>query len=73
MFESIMKGHVILEEESRDSLENLLDSLCAFSNQDPALEYPNKITLVGFEFKRERIMQHVEALRLPKGMVQYVR
>eukprot|EP00999_Lentomonas_sp_LEN2_P002741 NODE_612_length_1328_cov_75.006661_g573_i0.p1 GENE.NODE_612_length_1328_cov_75.006661_g573_i0~~NODE_612_length_1328_cov_75.006661_g573_i0.p1 ORF type:complete len:316 (+),score=35.28 NODE_612_length_1328_cov_75.006661_g573_i0:135-1082(+) len=52
------------EEYARDSFENLLFSICRF--QELTGNYPAKITVVGFEFKKSRFVnQHRAALRYP--------
>lgn len=47
-----LSQRMITEEYARDSHENLLFSICRFSEMTGS--YPNKITVVGFEFKRKR-------------------
>ena len=56
------------EEYGRDSLENLLLSLCRFREQTG--RYPAAVTVVGWEFKRARFEMHRRALRL--GRVEYL-
>lgn len=47
-----MTDRMVTEEFARDSHENLLFSICRFSEMTG--NYPSKITVVGFEFKRQR-------------------
>lgn len=47
-----MKERMITEEYARDSHENLIFSICRFSEMTG--NYPDQITVVGFEFKRKR-------------------
>jgi hypothetical protein len=47
-----IRSRMITEGFARDSHENLLFSICRFSEM--AGNYPSKITVVGFEFKRKR-------------------
>jgi len=46
----------VLEEFARDSYENLLFSICAFRVKTG--NYPLKVTVVGFDFKRKRFISH---------------
>ena len=55
---------VATEEYARDSLENLLFSICRF--RESAGRYPTSITVVGWEFKRARFEMHRSALGLPR-------
>lgn len=59
------------EEYARDSYENLLFSICRFRQLTG--RYPREITVVGFEFKRDRFISlHRRALRFPKQRFHYV-
>ncbi|EPS44039.1 hypothetical protein H072_1937 [Dactylellina haptotyla CBS 200.50] len=59
------------EEFARDSYENLLFSICRF--YEYTSNYPTKITVVGFEFKRERIETvHRAAIRYPEQNFHYI-
>ncbi|KAI8971099.1 hypothetical protein BDB01DRAFT_845257 [Pilobolus umbonatus] len=54
----------ITEEYAKDSYENLLYSICRFSEMTG--NYPSKITVVGFEFKRDRFESiHRYAIKYP--------
>eukprot|EP00884_Botryococcus_braunii_P022275 jgi/Botrbrau1/8731/Bobra.0090s0007.1 len=58
-------------EHARDSFENLLFGLCRFIELTG--HPPDYITVVGYEFKRERFETvHREALRWPKDRFSYV-
>jgi hypothetical protein len=46
---------VATEEHARDSFENLLFSICRF--YELTGNYPESITVVGFEFKKERFIK----------------
>lgn len=61
----LLRGRMVTEEYARDSYENLLFSICRFSEMTG--NYPDKITVVGFEFKRYRFENiHRQAIRYPK-------
>ena len=62
---------VALEEEARDSLQNVMFSLCRF--HEVTGHYPAKVTVVGFEFKRERFEGlHRRFLHLSPSQFEYV-
>jgi hypothetical protein len=62
---------MVLEEYARDSLENVLFSICRF--YEVVGRYPDTITVVGFEYKRERIENmHREALRWDSSRFAYI-
>lgn len=62
---------VYLEEHARDSFENLLFSICRF--YEVTGRYPKKITMVGFDFKRDRFVKlHRYALKFPEHLFTYV-
>ncbi|KAH3680061.1 hypothetical protein WICPIJ_008398 [Wickerhamomyces pijperi] len=62
-------NNVLLEEYARDSFENLLFSLCLF--QETHRCFPESISIVGFEFKRDRFVNyHAKALKI-QDIVQY--
>lgn len=64
-------SRMVVEEYARDSLENVLFALCRFAEM--AGNYPDKVTIVGFEFKRQRFLeQHLPALRFPADRINYV-
>ncbi|EPX74809.1 uncharacterized protein SOCG_02291 [Schizosaccharomyces octosporus yFS286] len=59
------------EEFARDSLENVLFSIARF--REVTGHYPKKITVVSFEFKRERFLNlHREAIRFPSDQFDFV-
>ncbi|MCC6586490.1 MAG: hypothetical protein IT168_07205 [Bryobacterales bacterium] len=58
-----------LEEFSRDSYENLLLGLCRFHEVTAA--WPRQVTLVSWEFKRERFQMHREAIGWPAERFLY--
>ncbi|KAI8364201.1 hypothetical protein BD560DRAFT_403300 [Blakeslea trispora] len=67
----LLRGRMVTEEYARDSYENLLFSICRFSEMTG--NYPDKITVVGFEFKRYRFENiHRQAIRYPKEQFEYV-
>ena len=56
---------------SRDSFENLLHAICRF--RERVGRYPQRIVVIGFEFKRRRFEQlHAAAVRWPKDRFEYV-
>eukprot|EP01031_Cornospumella_fuschlensis_P030010 gene30010-36246_t len=62
---------IFLEEYARDSLENLMFSICRF--REVTGTYPLRITVVGFDFKAERFSSlHRSALAYPTGNFTYV-
>ena len=61
----------LLETHARDSLENLLFSVCRF--REASGEYPKRVTVVSFGFKRRRFVElHRAALRLPRSRFTFV-
>lgn len=59
------------EEYARDSFENLLFSICRF--RQITGRYPREISVVGFEFKRDRFVSiHRRALRYPVHRFHYI-
>jgi len=57
-----VRTRVAVEPHARDSLENVLFSLCAFKQATGA--YPRKLTVVGFSFKDARFVRsHFKAVR----------
>ena len=68
--ESIL-SRVYLEEYARDSLENLLFSLCRF--REVAGIYPSKVTVVGFDFKSSRFVDlHRRAVGISSSNFTYL-
>ncbi|KAI9506432.1 hypothetical protein BX070DRAFT_240584 [Coemansia spiralis] len=62
---------VFTEEYARDSYENVLFSVARF--REITGRYPDRITVVGFDFKRERFLDlHRKALRYPKIRFNYI-
>lgn len=58
-------GRTVTEEYARDSFENLLFSLCRFTEISNG-RYPSKVTVISFDFKKHRFAElHAKALRLP--------
>lgn len=61
----------VLQEHARDSLENLLFSLCRF--YELTGHYPENLLVIGYEFKHERFSDlHRAALRWPDQRFQFV-
>lgn len=58
------------EEFARDSLENLIFSLVLFFQKHGT--WPERIVVVGWEFKRERYDLHRRAIKWPKDAFEYV-
>lgn len=66
-----LSQRMITEEYARDSHENLLFSICRFSEMTGS--YPNKITVVGFEFKRKRFEDiHRHSISYPIDKFEYI-
>lgn len=62
---------MIAEEFARDSYENLLFSIARFKEYTSS--YPEKITVVGLEFKAHRFKNlHAASLRFPLSKFEYV-
>ncbi|GME96580.1 unnamed protein product [Ambrosiozyma monospora] len=65
------KDKILLEECARDSFENVLFSLALYKSKFGY--YPDRITIVGFEFKRYRFMnQHLKVLQFPETNIEYI-
>ncbi|KAI8093754.1 uncharacterized protein BX664DRAFT_113634 [Halteromyces radiatus] len=66
-----LSRRMIVEEYARDSYENILYSLCRFSEMTS--DYPSKLTVIGFDFKRPRFEQlHINAIRYPREQFEYI-
>ncbi|KAI9278291.1 hypothetical protein BDA99DRAFT_491753 [Phascolomyces articulosus] len=64
-------SRMLVEDHARDSYENVLFSLCRFYEMTG--EYPSRVTIVGFEFKRKRFQDlHMHALRFPIDRFEYI-
>ncbi|KAG5421933.1 hypothetical protein I9W82_001026 [Candida metapsilosis] len=65
-------GRVTTENYARDSFENVIFSICRF--YEIWQRYPKFITIVGFEFKRDRFLDlHLsQALEFPVDRVKYI-
>lgn len=61
-----------LEEFARDSFENVLFLICRYYEFNGT--YPQRVTVVGFEFKRERFVKHhlQQALNFPGRNICYI-
>jgi hypothetical protein len=59
------------EEHAKDSLENLLFSLCRFKEMTG--KYPKNYTVIGFEFKKKRFTEiHRYSIRFPLERFNYI-
>lgn len=65
-----VKERTIKEEYARDSFENLVFSIALFKRETE--HWPNKITVVGWQFKKERYDLHRQAIKWPKKEFKYV-
>ncbi len=64
-------SRALLEVQARDSLENLLFSLCRF--RQASGRYPSHVTVVSFAFKRRRFVElHRAAVRFPLSRFAFV-
>lgn len=63
-------GRAITEEFARDSFENLLLGICRF--REYAGRYPEHVTLVSWDFKRERFHMHRRAIGWPEERFTYL-
>ncbi|KAI5969181.1 hypothetical protein CANMA_001848 [Candida margitis] len=63
---------VTTENYARDSFENVIFSICRF--YEVWKKYPEQITIIGFEFKRDRFLDlHLsQALKFPQDRVNYI-
>jgi hypothetical protein len=60
-----------LEEYARDSYENILFSICRFHEISGI--YPQKITVVGFDFKGKRFTEIIrKAVKFPENSFRYI-
>jgi hypothetical protein len=64
-----VRPRAITEEFSRDSFENLLFGICRFKEYTG--QYPHRVTLVSWYFKRERFDQHCAAIGWPRSRFSY--
>ncbi|KAK6198802.1 uncharacterized protein RJT21DRAFT_122441 [Scheffersomyces amazonensis] len=69
---SSILSRISTEEYARDSFENVIFSICRF--YELFNKYPDKITIIGFEFKRDRFLKYhlYEALNFPLHRVKYI-
>ncbi|CAM9785804.1 unnamed protein product, partial [Phaeothamnion confervicola] len=66
-----VRARAAAEEFARDSLENLMFSVCRFHEMTG--HYPSRITVVGYSFKQRRFeTAHRGALRFPRESFAYV-
>ena len=65
-------SRVSTEVFARDSFENVIFLICRY--YELFATYPEKITIVGFEFKRERFVKHhlQQALLFPENRINYI-
>jgi hypothetical protein len=64
-----VRTRAITEDFSRDSFENLLFGICRFKEYEGC--YPHHVTLVSWDFKRERFDQHRAAIGWPRSRYCY--
>lgn len=68
--EQTVKNRTLAEEYARDSMENLLFSICRF--RQVVGRYPHTIKVVSFGFKEFRFVEvHRKALRFPKHRFEF--
>jgi len=65
-----VQNRTVLESFARDSLENVLFSVLLFKER--AGYFPDKVTVVGWKFKKERFLLHSQALGIPSGIFDYI-
>ena len=66
-----VQDRALIEDRARDSLENLLFSVCRFRQFTG--NYPAKVTIVSYSFKKERFETlHAVALGFPQDKVDFV-
>lgn len=68
---ALVLSRVYCEEFAKDSMENVIFLICRFFEITGT--YPQKISIVGFEFKRSRFIEnHLTALRFPIANIKYI-
>lgn len=66
-----VRERAFTEEHSRDSLENVMFSLCRF--HELTGNFPEKITIISYEFKEKRFMDiHRNAIGWPQNRMTFV-
>lgn len=66
-----MRSRAHTEEHARDSLENLLFSICRF--KELTGDYPDEVTVVSYDFKKERFSKlHRRAVGFPADKFHFV-
>ena len=66
-----VRDRAFTEEHSRDSLENVVFSLCRF--YELTGNYPERLTIVSYDFKEERFVEaHRAALGWPEERIRFV-
>jgi hypothetical protein len=69
--EEAISERIVLEEQALDSFGNLVFSVVMFWKRTGL--WPDKITIVSHEFKKERFLGlHVAAMRWPRGKVEFL-
>lgn len=67
----LINQRTVTEDFATDSFQNLLFSICRF--HEVVGNYPERITVVGFEFKRQRFENlHRAAIRFPRSRFRYL-
>lgn len=64
-----LEARVALEDDSRDSFENLLFSVARFQQITGC--YPRHVTMVSWAFKQERFDRHRAAIRFPAAQFHF--
>jgi len=68
--ELLINQRTVTEDFATDSFQNLIFSICRF--HEVVGSYPERITVVGFEFKRQRFENlHRAAIRFPRSQFRY--
>jgi len=66
-----VRDRAFTEEHSRDSLENVVFSLCRF--YELTGKYPERLTIVSYDFKEQRFLEaHRAALGWPEERIRFV-
>lgn len=70
--DELLLSRITTEEFARDSFENVLFLVCRFYEVHGY--YPEHITVIGFEFKRDRFVKHHlgQALNFPEERIEYI-
>ena len=64
-----VEDKVLIEDGARDSMENVLFSVLRYKNKMGY--FPDRVTVIGWEFKTERFNLHARAMGIPREIFYY--